>query len=140
MQTFLPYTNFGKCARVLDRARLGKQRVEVKQILRAMDSGGGWANHPATRMWRGHRKYLALYGCYMCAEWRRRGYQDSLFPEFAAIWNEESDLIAPGWMGMPSFHRSHRSNLLRKDPGHYGPLFLPAEPNLTPDLPYVWPV
>lgn len=38
------------------------------------------------------------------------------------------------------FHRSHRSNLLRKDPDHYGPIFLPDEPSLRDDVPYVWPV
>ncbi|MDQ1681515.1 MAG: hypothetical protein QOH99_56, partial [Frankiaceae bacterium] len=35
MQTFLPYADFGASARVLDDRRLGKQRVETLQILRA---------------------------------------------------------------------------------------------------------
>ena len=30
MQTFLPYNNFYKSAKVLDQKRLGKQRVESK--------------------------------------------------------------------------------------------------------------
>ena len=29
MQTFLPYSNFKKSAKCLDRQRLGKQRVEA---------------------------------------------------------------------------------------------------------------
>ncbi len=33
MQTFLPYDSYADSAAVLDRARLGKQRVEAKQIL-----------------------------------------------------------------------------------------------------------
>lgn len=33
MQTFLPYANFEASAKVLDYKRLGKQRVEAKQIL-----------------------------------------------------------------------------------------------------------
>lgn len=36
MQTFLPYPDFAECARVLDDKRLGKQRVECVDILRAM--------------------------------------------------------------------------------------------------------
>jgi hypothetical protein len=32
-------------------------------------------------------------------------------------------------------HQSHRSALVRKDPGHYRPLF----PDVPDDLPYVWP-
>ena len=35
MQTFLPYPDFARSARCLDNRRLGKQRVESYQILRA---------------------------------------------------------------------------------------------------------
>jgi len=35
MQTFLPYADFARCAEVLDPRRLGKQRVEALQIMRA---------------------------------------------------------------------------------------------------------
>ena len=33
MQTFLPYADFAQSAKVLDMKRLGKQRVEVLQLL-----------------------------------------------------------------------------------------------------------
>lgn len=36
MQTFLPYPDFRQSAKVLDRARLGKQRVECLQLARAI--------------------------------------------------------------------------------------------------------
>ena len=36
MQTFLPYSNFYKSAKVLDQKRLGKQRVEVLQLLNSI--------------------------------------------------------------------------------------------------------
>ena len=36
MQTFLPYRGFTESARVLDTRRLGKQRVETIQVLRAL--------------------------------------------------------------------------------------------------------
>jgi hypothetical protein len=42
----------------------------------------------------------------------------------------------PPWLGDNTFHASHKSNLLRKDPVWYGQ-FGWSEPT---DLPYVWPV
>jgi len=63
MQTFLPYLDFAECARVLDDRRLGKQRVEVLQIARAITVPGyGWRHHPAVRMWRGYEEALGAYG------------------------------------------------------------------------------
>ena len=54
MQTFLPYADFAETARVLDQRRLGKQRVEALQVLRALFIPGyGWRHHPVVRMWRG---------------------------------------------------------------------------------------
>ena len=54
MQTFLPYKTFKQSAQVLDNKRLGKQRVEAYQILRALcGESKGWVHQPATVMWRG---------------------------------------------------------------------------------------
>lgn len=54
MQTFLPYADFARSAQVLDRARLGKQRVETKQIMLALTTEYyGWKYHPVTLMWSG---------------------------------------------------------------------------------------
>ena len=52
MQTFVPCVTYAECASVLDRQRLGKQRVESLQILtslHALQSGYkyGWSHHPA---------------------------------------------------------------------------------------------
>jgi hypothetical protein len=50
MQTFLPVANFKESAKILDYRRLGKQRVEARQILNALQGKSkGWANHPATK-------------------------------------------------------------------------------------------
>jgi hypothetical protein len=63
VQTFLPLPDFAESAAVLDRQRLGKQRVEVLQLLGALTGQRpGWVNHPAARMWRGHERALARYG------------------------------------------------------------------------------
>lgn len=136
MQTFLPYSDFAHSAACLDRQRLGKQRVEAKQILLALsDTSYGWQSHPAIKMWRGYELALAQYGWAICAEWRQRGYQDTLLPYFAQRSLLEHPPL-PGWLGGEALHASHRSNLLRKLPEHYQQ-FWPGEPN---NLAYVWPV
>lgn len=138
MQTFLPYPNYVKSAKALDYKRLGKQRVEVKQILNALDGNSkGWVNHPATNMWRGHRYELTQYGIAICNEWRARGYNDSLLPEFAVRKQEYlnlGEIKRPDWLGMRELHISHQSNLIRKDPAFYIPIF----GNVPDDLPYIW--
>jgi hypothetical protein len=148
MQTFLPYPSFSESARCLDNKRLGKQRVECKQILIALgvevgDHGNGysrWSHHPAVRMWRGGELYLCEYAIAVCAEWRSRGFKDSLLPQFddvrQRILGARGQWARPQWIGDESFHASHRSNLLRKDADYYSQ-FGWSEPDT---LPYVWPV
>lgn len=139
MQTFLPYADFDKSAACLDTKRLGKQRVETKQILNALlGKSKGWVNHPATKMWRGHEIALAVYGIAICEEWRKRGYKDSLLPFFEAFLEEEGDKRTkrpPSWLGRQDVHASHRANLMRKDPDFY--VFCGWKDDST--LPYVWP-
>jgi len=138
MQTFLPYPSFQMSALVLDPRRLGKQRVETKQIYLALTQPGyGWGNHPATRMWRGFEGALALYGWHVCQEWRDRDYNDSLLPWFSDLLDHHGESVfeSPPWLGQTDFHLSHRSNLLRKDPAWYGPWGW----DVPPDLPYIWP-
>lgn len=148
MQTFLPYDNFIDSARCLDYRRLGKQRVECKQILQALgvpvggpvrDKPSSWRSHPATRMWQEHEYSLCVYAVAVCQEWRHRGYKDTLLPQFLGAAGEilqaGGDTSAPEWLGRDEFHSSHRSNLLRKLPEHYSK-FGWDEPD---NLPYVWP-
>lgn len=143
MNTFLPYTCYAESARVLDRARLGKQRIEVLQILNVLvgpNEKAGWRNHPAVRMWRGFEVELAAYGMAACDEWARRGYADTVRAKITSVWKTLLECgakpVVPPWIGRPEFHAAHRSNLLRKDPVWYGRFGWDE----GPDLPYVWPV
>lgn len=137
MQTFLPYADILASVEVLDRQRLGKQRVEALQILNAiLGKSTGWRNHPATRMWRANPRTLAYYGMAACREWTRRGYRDEQFPKFDAIFHSLPDEPMPDWFGSVEFHQSHQSNLVRKLPSHYRAFF----PDIPDNLPYVWPV
>lgn len=148
MQTFLPDPDFERSAELLDDRRLGKQRVEVLQIMRALTRPGhGWRHHPAVKMWRGHEEALASYGDAICREWVRRGHADTCAAKIlhdagqadvASVRSQQELARAgalPSWLGGEELHRSHRSNLVRKDREHYGPLF----PDVPDDLPYVWP-
>lgn len=142
MQTFLPYPNFVVSAMCLDTRRLGKQRVETRQIQKALQSGGGWANHPATLMWSGHLLALMLYGDCCIREWIRRGHENNMPLMLARDENPETiyrmvrEVKMPSWLGDEEFHASHRSNLMRKEPEWYSQ-FGWSE---GPDMQYVWPV
>lgn len=140
MQTFLPSPSFAESARILDNKRLGKQRVECKQILKALRGEyadtGAWVNHPATKMWRGYEWALCQYALSVCDEWIKRGFNDSLLTYFQEASCEYGPDM-PSWIDdRPDLFASHRSNLLRKDPQYYRQ-FKWRE---TDDLPYVWPV
>lgn len=116
MQTFLPYPDFRRSAQTLDRQRLGKQRVEAWQILRALAGETmGWRRHPAVLMWSGHEDSLREYGRAVCREWIARGYRDAMLERFAG----PDDAPAPSWLGDERLHRSHRRSLYRKDPKAY---------------------
>jgi hypothetical protein len=131
MQTFLPYPDFIKTAKCLDYRRLGKQRVEVKQILNALKNGGGWSNHPAVKMWRGFEPALAKYGNVMILEWKNRGYNNTM-----EYFHCHEDCPLPPWFGDEKIHSSHRANLIRKDPEFYCKFGWEEDPIEG----YVWPV
>ena len=87
--------DFAESARLLDSPRLGKQRVETLQILRAIELPDyGWANHPAVLMWRGRTPALVAYGLAMARIWRERGFGDT---------TEHADrrVRARRWSGVP---------------------------------------
>lgn len=132
MQTFLPLPNFQLSAKVLDWRRLGKQRLEAAQLLKAMYAQGAWSNHPACKMWKGYTIALQHYHDIMILEWKSRGYKNTMELFLPNL----DDMILPFWFGDSAFHASHRSNLLRKDSAYYGK-FGWTEPQ---DLPYVWPL
>lgn len=147
MQTFLPYPDIHESVRVLDNVRLSNQRNEGLVIARTLlglygrtKSGrpGGWPFHPATKMWKGYEISLLRYCIAASKECIERGIRDSVLGIFKELKASETEaggtLRNPPWLGDPRLHRSHRSNLVRKDPEWYGKLF--DEPD---HLPYVWP-
>ncbi|MFF7296166.1 MSMEG_6728 family protein [Streptomyces sp. NPDC008265] len=146
MQTFLPFSSFDASAAALDPRRLGKQRVEAVQVLRGLVVPGyGWHRHPAVRMWAGYEEALVRYGLVICGVWTAAGRADTCAvtlvedfgPRRPPRTQEELAAVGelPPWLGVPEFHRSHQSALVRKDPDFYRQRF----PGVPDDLPYVWP-
>lgn len=142
MQTFLPYPSFVDSANALDSRRLGKQRVETFQLLRALTvPQHGWRHHPAAKMWAGYLPALVSYGLVVTDAWIAQGRADTVRPKIADFAPEvdgvpQADLDLPPWIGDEMFHLAHRSNLVRKDPEFY----LPRFGDVADDLPYIWPV
>ena len=149
MQTFTPYFDFEATARALDTKRLGKQRVEVIQIVRALTVPGyAWASHPAVLMWKGYEEALGRYGLTMCEVWTERGFGDTcaatIIQDLRTFGIDSirsaGELAAadalPTWLSDPELLRSHQSALVRKDPAYYRQRF----PDVPDDLDYVWPV
>lgn len=161
MQTFLPQPDFQYSATVLDKLRLGKQRVEAAQILSLLlgvkwstdkgayvSAGTTSTTHPAVAMWRGHEGSLFKYVVAMCSEWERRGFNDSIGVRIAVqlspmIPLDETLWAHPEWMRSTDVCSSHRAVLLAKDPVHYSKFGWPEKPaqrNAQGRWPYVWPV
>ena len=96
MQTFMPYSDIKKSVECLDYKRLGKQRVE--------------AHHPVNKMWLDYPDALAYYHNMCIDEWIKRGYNNTM-KHIVHV----KDFKRPEWIGDERIHKSHRSNLLRKD-------------------------
>ncbi|MEN3047718.1 MAG: pyrimidine dimer DNA glycosylase/endonuclease V [Candidatus Caldarchaeales archaeon] len=130
MQVFRPYVDWRRSAEVLDDRRLGKQRVECKQVLNAIlrklglieDGRRGWLNHPIVLLYFNDGKpYVSdLVGFFRACveEWRRRGYSssiglDDIAPLLARIETTEGTPVT-------RVHEiEYRRILLMKDPEHY---------------------
>lgn len=145
MQTFITSTNSNQlkaCAEtfnMLDSPRLGKQRVEVKQLL-----AGQFPNHPASKMWREHEHALVAYGIICCKAWIKRGHADSLIGEFrdrrTMLLDDGFPLVWPWWFGHPGMVRTHQTKLFYKGSPKWVQQHAESAPRHRPmQLPYLWP-
>jgi hypothetical protein len=135
IQTFLPMPDFKECAQILDKKRVWKQVIEAKMILDTIKTGRkAWANHPVTRMWRGHEGLLTVYyntflrECINERQIRVKAYSEIILPS--------TIYPLPPWMSDERVYSSHRSNLLRKDPVYYGKFGWIEDDKQS----YFWPV
>lgn len=139
MKTFTPYADVEQSLRSLDLKRLGKQRVEVIRIVRALRA---WIclSHPAVLIWKGREEALSRYGLTACDVWTEHGFADTCAVTIAADLATagvtrirshqhvaEAEALPP-WLFDEDLQRSHRSSMLRKDPDHYASQFPPDTP------------
>jgi hypothetical protein len=141
MQTFVPEPDMEHSVRVLDRQRLGKQRVETLQIMKALAGlSKGWTNHPATRMWRGYEHALLVYQAHTVAEWKRRGYKDTCWEKTLDVYDQHfrqhEGVSMPHWWRDNRVHDSHKSALVFKAPDWYSVIY----PEVVGEYNYYWPV
>jgi predicted DNA-binding transcriptional regulator AlpA len=141
MQTFITHEHYTDTARALDNKRLGKQRVEAYQILKALRGDyadtGAWVNHPATVMWRNNPYELALYGLTVSMEFYERGFDGFNMVETFNIlmleFGDNNKECAPWFVNNELLRITHQSNLMRKDSDFY-------QFDVPNNIPYVWPL
>lgn len=132
MHIYLPYPSFSKTAACFPTNFLVTQVYDAHKALLTL---GGFDTaqmyHPMIRMWAGWELALSVYHDAMITEYLSRGGSS----EFALLNIKKYTL--PPWLGNERIHKSHQSNLIRKHPQHFRPIFgfdIPI--NLT----YVWPL
>jgi hypothetical protein len=157
MQVFLPFADFTTSVQCLDNKRLGKQRVECYQIMRAIlfEDSKGWRNHPATKMFKTSIGALQVYTQLCCGEWISRGFTDTVSEKISDLYYAETsgygteyfNSVHKAFVQDHKFHQSHRLALLMKDFTFYKDKFqmFPQEIEFaqrfyydTKDI-YIWP-
>lgn len=138
VNTFLPYGDYKKIAKVLDNKRLGKQRVEAYQIINILDNKNpnskGWRHHPIVLQWKGYSTALKLYFNTMVDEWIKRGYTNTMVKYEI---KDPAKVQIPWFVTCKVLNLSHQASLLRKEPAYYKKYFksVPCEYLLRS---YVW--
>ena len=120
-------------AKALDNRRLGKQRVEAKQIIRDLLGETSYRiNHPSVKSWRGHVEALKEYYNIIVNEWVERGYNNTM-----ELYNVEDNIKYPSWANNEKIHFSHQARLIQKDEEYYKDKFNP--PSIYLQYDYIWP-
>jgi len=139
MQTFLPYEDFYKSLKCLDNKRLGKQRLEARQIITVLERSQAnennniaWRHHPAVKMWENSIPALCLYYNISLQLWAERGFQNI---KLTPIPISPIGICSPHWLGYDKFHSSHRAALLHKYYNWYSRFNWEEQPKLD----YFWP-
>lgn len=132
MQCFMAYPDLEKSVKCLDSKRLGNQIYNEGYCL----IQGKWKNHPASKIWIGHKRALARYCLYGLEELEARGRSYPKWVDFFSKYvADEPDTGLPDIFGYEPYHASHRSQLLGKNYEWYKQFGWDEEPGA---LSYVW--
>lgn len=133
--TFIVIGDFILNAQILDFIRLGKQRVEAKQIIDIILSkitSGAWVNHPAVHQWRNFVDALKYYTNCIILEFIKRGGKNTM-----TLYDLPETIQMPWWVSWNRLYQSQRAMLYRKDPFYYHDKFT-IEPDYL-SYGYIWP-
>ena len=143
VNVFIPLSDPVEIAKVLDDKRLGKQRVEAKQIITIISgqaATNAWKNHPVVLMWKDYLGELKYYYDVIVLEWIKRGYQNNmpLYKVHKLNIDKNKRPIMPWFMYCKPVLLSHQASLLRKNYQHYHKYF--RTPKQYMDRSYIWVV
>jgi len=143
VNVFIPLSDPHEIAKVLDDRRLGKQRVEAKQIITIISGqakSNAWANHPVVLMWKDHLEELKYYYDVMILEWVGRGFKNTmpLYGIYQIPTSAHKRPKMPWFMYCKPVLLSHQASLLRKNYAHYHKYF--RTPKAYMSRSYLWVV
>lgn len=137
VNVFCPVPDLRKAPTYLDTQRLGNQLWrEAKTLV-----NGGWPNHPAAHIWRGHYGALAIYvlAGYQELERRRLYYRHHyLFWYKVFVYATEAECEPPRILNDPRFCAGHRSVLLARNPKWYKQFGWTEIPEPDTKKAYIW--
>jgi hypothetical protein len=108
-----------ECVKYLDYRRLGKQRVEAKQIIDVIEKkSGGWYDHPVTKMWINNVEALKYYFNCCVDEWSKRGYKNTMEKFVFDSEINEADIL-PWFYKNKQIQNCYKASLLRKNTEYY---------------------
>lgn len=124
MNTFILSPHIPTSATFLDKSRLHKQAVEIKQIILALEGGPGsaWYSHPAVQQWREYKQVVLSYGLACFRHWKAYGYSSTLEPFFSSRIHHKQFDFPPEFRQLIPWHRKQ---LIHKVPSYYAALFGP---------------
>lgn len=136
VNTFILTNSPKNCVKLLDYRRLGKQRVEAKQIIDAIENpkSNGWSNHPVTKMWKNDVLGLKYYFNCCVDEWIDRGYKNTMI-KYIIEFDDEKDIL-PWFYYNKQIQESFKASLLRKNPEYYNDKIMCEEEYMLNG--YIW--
>lgn len=145
MITWFTRFSFDRSAADLTDITLGQQIDEGYEVFKALTGQDSKVddNAPVLRMWEGYEFALGLY--VMCAGDQFTRIRRNIDMTFYEVYNDmqvmkqndpEFVYEAPPWFRDADLCRSHRSNLIRRQPENYNDGRWPGTP---PVMPYLWP-
>lgn len=144
--TWFTRFSFDRTAQDLETTTLGyqiHQAYEAFKFLTGREENSELdENSPVLRMWEGHEFALGIYGMSMGDQFTRiRRNVDTLFFDFyhdiQSMKKEDENFVyeKPPWFNDADVCRSHRSNLMRRQPENYKTTW----PKTPVNMPYLWP-